>query len=41
LCEMATSLRGPEPGNSGTSTVGRLYQAEQWRPWLRTLVFVW
>jgi hypothetical protein len=29
LCEMATSLRGPEPGNSGTSTVGRLYQAEQ------------
>jgi hypothetical protein len=40
-CEMAASLRGREPGNRGTSTVGSHYQAALWRPWLRTLVFVW
>jgi hypothetical protein len=33
-CEMAASLRG-------TSSVGRRYQAAQWRPWLRKLDFVW
>jgi hypothetical protein len=40
-CEMAASLREREPGSRGMSTVGRRYQAAQWRPWLRTLVFVW
>jgi hypothetical protein len=30
-----------EPGNRGSSTVGRCYQAQQWRSWLRTLVYVW
>jgi hypothetical protein len=30
-CEMAASLRGREPRNRGTSTVGRCYLAEQWR----------
>jgi hypothetical protein len=40
-CEMAASLRGREPRRRGTSTVGRCYQAAQWRTWLRTLVCVW
>jgi hypothetical protein len=40
-CDMATSLRGHEPRSRGMSTVGRRYQAAQWRPWLRTLVCVW
>jgi hypothetical protein len=40
-CEMAASLRGREPRSGGSSTVGRRYQAAQWRPWLRTVVFVW
>jgi hypothetical protein len=40
-CEMAASLRGRESRSRGSSTVGRCYQAEQWRPWLRTLVFIW
>jgi hypothetical protein len=38
---MATSLRGREPGSRGTFTVGRRYQATQWRPWLRRVFFVW
>jgi hypothetical protein len=28
-CEMGASLRGREPGDTGTSTVGRRYQAAQ------------
>jgi hypothetical protein len=40
-CEMAASLRGREPGNRGSSTVQRCYQAAQWRPWLVILVCVW
>jgi hypothetical protein len=40
-CEMAASLREIEPGSRRTSTVGRRYQAAQWRTWLRTLVCVW
>jgi hypothetical protein len=40
-CEMAASLRGHETGSRGTSTAGRGYQAKQWKPWLRALVFVW
>jgi hypothetical protein len=28
-CDMAASLRGHEPGNTGTSIVGRCLQAEQ------------
>jgi hypothetical protein len=33
-CEIATSLRGSEPGNRGTSTVGRRYTVAQWKSWL-------
>jgi hypothetical protein len=40
-CEMAASLRVREPGSRVTFTVGRCHHAAQWRPWLRTLVFVW
>jgi hypothetical protein len=40
-CEIAASLQGCEAGSRGTSTVRRYHQAEQWRPQLRTLVFVW
>jgi hypothetical protein len=38
--ELAASLRGPEPGSKGAS-ITRRYLAAQWRPWLRTLVFMW
>jgi hypothetical protein len=40
-CEMAASLWGREPRSRGMSAVGRHYPVEQWRPWLRTSVFVW
>jgi hypothetical protein len=36
-CEMAASLLRRELGYKGTSTVGRRYQATQWRTWPRTL----
>jgi hypothetical protein len=28
-CEMAASLRGRDPGSTGSSTVGRRYQAKE------------
>jgi hypothetical protein len=31
-CEMAPSLQGREPGSRGSSTLGKRYQEEQWRP---------
>jgi hypothetical protein len=40
-CEMPAGLQGCEPGSRMTSTVGIYYQAAQWKPWLRTLDFVW